>query len=120
MLVIEDNADAREMLCELLTAQGLAVDAAPDGETGVELALERTPDVTLVDLELPGINGFEVARRIRAGAGGRNVVLVALTGYGQSRERERAAEVGFDEYLLKPLDVVELRAILQRGRAGAT
>ena len=116
VLVIEDNADAREMLCDLLTAQGLEVAAAPDGETGVEMARQRAPDVVLVDLELPGINGFEVASRIRHEAGGKDALLVALTGYGQSQERERAAAVGFDDYLLKPLDLSELCTILQRNR----
>jgi signal transduction histidine kinase/ActR/RegA family two-component response regulator len=116
VLVIEDNADAREMLCELLLSQGVSVESAPDGETGVQLALEHAPDVVLVDLELPGINGFEVARRIRAGTGGGNTLIVALTGYGQSQERERAAEVGFDDYLLKPLDLSELNAVLDRNR----
>jgi CheY-like chemotaxis protein len=112
VLVVEDNADAREMLCELLTAMGLRADAAPDGETGVELALQLRPQVVIIDLELPGINGFEVAKRIRGSEGGADAVLVALTGYGQSQERRRAAEVGFDDYLLKPLDVERLRAIL--------
>ncbi len=116
VLVIEDNGDAREMLCELLLAQGLEVEVALDGETGVEIALQRRPDVVLVDLELPGINGFEVARRIRHDAGGREALLVALTGYGQSQERERAAEVGFDDYLLKPLDMSELQAVLEGNR----
>jgi CheY-like chemotaxis protein/anti-sigma regulatory factor (Ser/Thr protein kinase) len=103
VLVIEDNADAREMLRIALELDGHRVDTAADGLTGVESALRTPPDLVLVDLGLPGLDGYAVARRLRAALGDR-LTLVALTGYGQTEDRRRTSEAGFDAHLVKPVD----------------
>ena len=103
VLVIEDNADAREMLRIALELDGHRVETAADGTSGVETALRTTPDLVLVDIGLPGLDGYAVARQLRAVLGHR-VTLVALTGYGQSEDRRRTSEAGFDAHLVKPVD----------------
>jgi len=102
VLVVEDNADARRLMHRLLQMWGYDAHAAEDGPTGVEAALAHRPAVALIDLGLPGLDGYEVARRIRAAAGAA-VRLVALTGYGEPEDRDRAADAGFDLHLLKPI-----------------
>ncbi|TMQ25219.1 MAG: response regulator [Candidatus Rokuibacteriota bacterium] len=111
ILMIEDDADAREVLQFALEAEGLPVAMAADGAEGIALAATTRPDVVLVDLGLPGLDGYEVARRIRDTLGDR-VRLIALTGYGRSEDRQRTAEAGFDEHLLKPVDVDEILSLL--------
>ncbi len=101
VLVVEDNDDARESMLLLLGQLGHEAVGAADGPDGVRRALEEHPDVVFVDIGLPGFDGYEVARRLRAGLG-RGPVLVALTGYGQPEDRERAHEAGFDVHLTKP------------------
>ncbi|HEV8615929.1 MAG TPA: ATP-binding protein [Methylomirabilota bacterium] len=103
ILVVEDNADAREMLRIALELDGHRVEVAEDGVKGVETALRIHPDVALVDIGLPGLDGYEVARRIRQSLG-EDVRLVALTGYGQAEDRRRTREAGFDVHLVKPVD----------------
>ena len=76
----------------------------------------RPPDVVLLDIGMPGMDGYEVARRLRADAGLRDVLLVALTGWGQEEDRRRTREAGFDHHLVKPADPAELRALLARPR----
>jgi two-component system, sensor histidine kinase len=114
VLVIEDNVDAREMLRMALELDGHRVETAADGTSGVEAALRTTPDVVLVDIGLPGLDGYAVARRLRAALGHR-VTLVALTGYGQSEDRRRTAEAGFDAHLVKPVDPDVLTRALATG-----
>jgi signal transduction histidine kinase/ActR/RegA family two-component response regulator len=114
VLVIEDNADAREMLRMALELDGHRVETAADGTTGVETALRTTPDLVLVDIGLPGLDGYAVARRLRAALGHR-VTLVALTGYGQSEDRRRTSEAGFDAHLVKPVDPDVLSRALATG-----
>ena len=114
VLVIEDNADAREMLRLALELDGHRVETAADGTSGVELALQTTPDLVLVDIGLPGLDGYAVARRLRAALGHR-VTLVALTGYGQSEDRRRTSEAGFDAHLVKPVDPDVLSRALATG-----
>jgi signal transduction histidine kinase/ActR/RegA family two-component response regulator len=114
VLVIEDNADAREMLRLALELDGHRVETAEDGTTGVEVALRTTPDLVLVDIGLPGLDGYAVARRLRAALGHR-VTLVALTGYGQSEDRRRTSEAGFDAHLVKPVDPDVLSRALATG-----
>jgi len=111
IVLIEDNADGREALQALLEILGHRVEAAPDGPRGVELALRTRPDVVLVDIGLPGLDGYQVAKMIRTRVG-RGVVLVALTGYGQPEDRRRALEAGFDAHLVKPIDTEELSRLL--------
>ena len=118
VLIAEDNTDAREFLHDLLTLWGHQVDVAEDGNGAVELSERSGYDLALIDIGLPGLNGFEVARRIRSieTEHGREprTFLVALTGYGQPEDRRRALESGFDEHCVKPLDTSELRALLAR------
>ena len=102
ILVVEDNADARDMLLALLSLERHDVVTAPDGPAGVDAALRLQPDVVLVDIGLPGLNGYEVARRIRATEAGRAMKLIALTGYGQ--DMRMAREAGFDLHLVKPVE----------------
>jgi CheY-like chemotaxis protein len=120
VLVIEDNEDAREMLELVLAQVGHEVHAAPDGPRGVELASAVAPDVALVDVGLPGLDGYEVARRIRAQAGN-GVRLIAITGYGQAEDRRRAEDAGFDAYLTKPVAPDRLLEVIaaQPGRRPA-
>ncbi|HEY7521372.1 MAG TPA: ATP-binding protein [Methylomirabilota bacterium] len=112
VLIIEDNDDARDMIRHLLRLAGHAVRDAGDGMAGLAMALERPPDVAIIDVGLPGLDGFEVARRLRADPRGRSVTLIALTGYGQSETRARARDAGFDAFLVKPLAADDLERIL--------
>lgn len=102
VLVVEDHEDSREMLKTLLEAEGHEVREASDGRMAVEEALSFGPDVVLLDVGLPVFDGFEAARRIRAGGG--TMRLVALTGYGQAEDIARSRAAGFDEHLVKPID----------------
>jgi signal transduction histidine kinase/CheY-like chemotaxis protein len=111
ILVIEDQADARRALQRLLQIWGHDVDVAEDGVRGVDAAMKTPPEIALVDVGLPGLDGYEVARRIRT-AMGRSVRLIALTGYGQPEDRERAFDAGFDMHLVKPVDRDQLAAAL--------
>jgi signal transduction histidine kinase/CheY-like chemotaxis protein len=103
ILVIDDNDDMREMLCLTLAGAGRDVHEARDGASGLVRAAEAKPDVVLVDVGLPDIDGYEVARRLRARPDGAELRLIALTGYGQDEDRRRAAEAGFDAHLTKPV-----------------
>jgi PAS domain S-box-containing protein len=103
VVVVEDQADGREALAAYLERQGHDIRQAGTGQEGIEAALASTPDVVLVDIGLPDIDGYEVARRLRQSLG-RRVQLVALTGYGQPQDRTRAEEAGFDAHLVKPVD----------------
>ncbi|HEU5196653.1 MAG TPA: ATP-binding protein, partial [Methylomirabilota bacterium] len=112
ILVIEDNADAREMLCAQLERDGHEVHAAPDGPSGLEAAAATRPDVVLIDIGLPGLDGYDVARRIRASAWGTSMLLVALTGYGQAEDRRNALEAGCDLHVTKPVMPERLAEII--------
>ena len=99
ILLVEDGQDARDMLRFYLAQLGHHVYEAADGPSAVEAALRLTPDMALIDIGLPGLNGYEVARRIRADPAGKQMYLVAVTGYGQPKDREQALASGFDDYL---------------------
>jgi PAS domain S-box-containing protein len=111
LLLIEDNADGRETMKTLLQLWGHHVEVASDGRQGLELALKTGPQVALIDIGLPLLNGFEVAQRVRAALGDR-VYLIALTGYGQADDRRRTLEAGFDAHIVKPVDPEELSQLL--------
>jgi signal transduction histidine kinase len=113
--LVEDSADIREMTQELLTMLGHSVEAAEDGEKGVELILRTRPDVALVDMGLPGLDGCGVATRVRAQCGRDGLRLVAMTGFGLDSDRRRAREAGFDDYLVKPADLEALLRALGAG-----
>jgi signal transduction histidine kinase len=103
IVVVEDHDDARDALQILLTLQGHDVRTASDGLTGVALILEAQPDVALIDVGLPGLDGYAVARQVRQGAKSPGIRLVAVTGYGQPYDRARARDAGFDLHLTKPV-----------------
>jgi PAS domain S-box-containing protein len=103
VLIVEDNDDARESLRLLLESLGHKVIEASDGHSGVALALYHEPEVVLIDLGLPGLDGYEVARALRASPTGKTISLIAVTGYGQADDRRRSKEAGFDAHLVKPV-----------------
>jgi PAS domain S-box-containing protein len=118
ILVVEDNADNREMIRILLETSGHEIHEAGDGVSGVELAVQLEPDAVLIDIGLPGIDGYAVARQIRSKLRGR-CRLIALSGYGQPQDRARAVDAGFDEHLLKPVDPARLLAVITAAAAPA-
>jgi CheY-like chemotaxis protein len=105
VLLIEDNDDGREMMATMLVAYGYPVVQAGDGLAGVAAALQQVPDVALVDIGLPGIDGYEVARRLRQAEQTSHIRLIALTGYGLADDQRRVLEAGFDLHLVKPVDI---------------
>jgi len=112
VLIVEDNDDTRAMLHEALAFSGHDVREARDGASGLALAAERAPDVALIDIGLPDLDGYEVARRLRAAPGGRRIGLVAITGYGQPEDQKRAFEAGFDAHLTKPVAPERLKQVM--------
>jgi PAS domain S-box-containing protein len=116
ILLVEDGQDARDMLRVYLAQMGHQVYEAADGPSGVEAALRVLPDVALIDIGLPGLDGYEVARRIRAAPGGQHLYLVAVSGYGQPKDREQALASGFDDYLVKPFDRDRMATLLTVAR----
>ena len=113
ILVIEDGDDIRVALKAALEQMGHEVLDSADGVTGAETAIRHAPEVVLVDIGLPALDGYEVARRIRAARGG-HVLLVALTGYGQPEDRRSALAAGFDVHLTKPVELETLAAVIER------
>jgi CheY-like chemotaxis protein len=111
VLVVEDNPDTRESLRSLLCGWGHEVEVAGDGAQGLAKALGWRPEVAVLDIGLPRLDGYQVARRVRPAAGG-GVRLIALTGYGSVEDRERAFAAGFDHHLTKPADPEELRRLV--------
>lgn len=112
IVVIEDSQDVRTMMCALLKALGHVVQAAEDGPSGIESIRQFAPDVALIDIGLPLMDGYEVARHLRAHQNGHRLKLVALTGYGQDDDRRRAFAAGFDAHLTKPIKLPELNRLL--------
>ncbi|HXS52143.1 MAG TPA: ATP-binding protein [Usitatibacter sp.] len=114
ILVVEDGADTRESLAMLMATWQHQVIFAVNGPEGIDRARELQPDVALIDIGLPGFDGYEIARRIRSEGSpwARAVRLIALTGYGQAADRARALEAGFDVHLLKPVDPARLRELI--------
>ena len=112
VLVVDDNVDAAESMAMLLRASGHDARTAHDGPAGLKAVIDYGPDVVLLDIGLPGLDGFQVARRIREHPRHEKAVLVAVTGYGQEADRRQSREAGFDHHLVKPADMGELREIL--------
>jgi len=117
ILLVEDDDHVRQALRRILTLDGHRVEVARDGSEGVELALATAPEVAFIDIALPGIDGYEVGRRIRAGLGSR-VLLVALTAHDLEEDRRRSTEAGFDAHLVKPASYEALTRILGRRHGG--
>lgn len=114
LLVVDDNRDSAESLALLLEMYGHEVQMAFEGLAALEMARTFRPEVVLLDIGLPGMDGYEVARRLRAGQES-HLVLVALTGYGQDDDRRLSREAGFDHHLVKPVDLQELARVIARG-----
>jgi signal transduction histidine kinase len=117
VMLVDDNADAAEMLGTALELSGYTVRTAPDGPSALKLASEVALDVAILDIGLPGMDGYDLARRLRANPEHADLRLVALTGYGQAADLKRAREAGFDEHVVKPVDLVRLDAAI-RGELG--
>lgn len=114
VLVVDDYEDSRQMSVEFLSFSGFRVAEAKDGLEAVAKAIELRPDVILMDYSLPGIDGWEATRRIRADAGSGSVRIVGLTGYGEAEELARAKEAGCDAFITKPCPPDKLVAEIQK------
>jgi PAS domain S-box-containing protein len=120
ILIVDDNKDSAESLAMLMRLLGHEVSTAHDGESGLCAATAFGPDIVLLDIGLPRLDGLEVARRLRGDLGLRDALLIAMTGYGQEEDRRRSQGAGFDAHLVKPVDFGELQALLERGAATAS
>jgi CheY-like chemotaxis protein len=118
VLVVDDSPDAANSLAELLSLHGHAVAVALGGEAALERLEERVPDVVLLDIRMPGMDGYAVAERIkeRCAGGRKRPLLVAVTGCGSEADRARSARVGFDLHLVKPVDPAVLVGMMERFR----
>jgi two-component system CheB/CheR fusion protein len=116
VLLVEDNADSRDMLQTILTLDGFEVEVAEDGQQGLNAILTGKPDVALIDIGLPKLDGYEVARQVRKRLKKSEIYLVALTGYGQAKDREAVFQAGFDEHLVKPVNPEHLIRVLHTPR----
>jgi signal transduction histidine kinase/ActR/RegA family two-component response regulator len=115
VLVVDDNEDAAETLADALAAAGHTTAVAPDGPAALRAALEFRPHVALLDIGLPVMDGFELARHFRSdGVHRARTRLVAVTGYGQEHDRQRSAAAGFDDHLVKPVDIDQVNQLIQR------
>ena len=120
VLIVEDNIDAAESLAALLALDSHEVRIAADGPTALRIAQAAPPDLALVDIGLPEMSGYEVVREMRALPEGQRIAMVAITGYGRKEDRERSRAAGFDQHLVKPVDLDTLHALLaQVGKAGS-
>jgi CheY-like chemotaxis protein len=117
VLVVDDNADALESLSRIVTHMGNEVRRAQDGLEAIDVAREFRPDVVLMDLGMPRLNGYEAVRQLRQEPWAREVTIVATTGWGQDEDRRRTADAGFDRHLVKPIDIASLREVLAGQRA---
>lgn len=112
ILVVDDNEDGAMMLGDVLTARGHETFVALDGLNALKLAETHVPDIALLDLGLPGMDGFELARRLRTIPALAAIKLVALTGYGQDSDRQKTRDAGFDHHLVKPVTIATIEKIL--------
>jgi CheY-like chemotaxis protein len=112
VLVVDDDRDSAESLAMLLALLGHEVEQAYDGPAALAAVRRGAPDLVLLDLAMPGMSGYEVARRMRADNGSSKTVLIALTGYGADEDLRAAREAGFDGHLVKPIDFSALERIL--------
>jgi CheY-like chemotaxis protein len=119
VLIVEDNRDAQEALQCLLELWGHEALVAADGTSGYESAVALRPDVALIDLGLPGMDGYEVARKVRAALGSASPLLIALTGYGAPEQRSQALAAGFDLHIVKPVEPDRLSMLLEEYAATA-
>ena len=119
ILVVDDNRDSAETLSMLLELMGNEIRVAYDGEQALAMAKEIKPDVVLLDIGLPKLNGYDVARLIRQEPWGSNPILVAITGWGQSEDKDMSREAGFDHHLVKPVDHDQLLKLIQKRKSAS-
>ena len=113
VLIVDDNKAAADMLSLIVKTLGYQVRTASDGQAAIEVAGEFRPDVVLMDLGMPRMNGYDAARRIRQETWGKDMLLVALTGWGQDEDKQRTKEAGFDFHLVKPAEPAELQRLIE-------
>jgi CheY-like chemotaxis protein len=109
---VDDNVDAAQSLAMLLETSGHSVRTAYDGEAALEAARAHRPDIAFLDIGLPKLDGYELAKCLRHDVALGHITLVAMTGYGQAADRERARVAGFDEHLIKPVDFSKVERLL--------
>ena len=114
----DDNRDAADSLAMMLRLLGNEVRTANDGQQAVEAVAEYNPDVVILDIGMPRLNGYEAARRIRGEPWGKGVMLVAITGWGQEEDKQRTREAGFDHHLVNPVQFAALQRLLAQRAAG--
>jgi CheY-like chemotaxis protein len=114
ILVVDDNRDAAESMKVLLKLMGADVTTAYDGLQALEVAAKFRPQAVLLDIGMPKLHGYDTARRFRQEEWGKDIVIIALTGWGRDEDRRRAEEAGFDGHLVKPVHVSALRELLER------
>jgi CheY-like chemotaxis protein len=112
VLVVDDNADAADVLCLLLEALGHTTSAEHDAERAIVRAAQQSPQMVFLDIGLPDMDGYELARRLRSMPETVGAVFVAVTGYGQPEDRERARQAGFDHHVVKPVKLAVVRELL--------
>ena len=117
MLVVDDNRDGADLMAVLLRLQGHEVEVAHDGYRALEIAARFEPEVVLLDIGLPGMNGYDVAKQLRQMKLARAQCLIAMTGYGSEEDRQRTEEAGFDHHIVKPIEPAELNKLLARSIA---
>lgn len=118
VLIIDDNHDAAEMMAALVRSMGAEAETAADGLDGIDRVATFEPDMILLDIGMPGLDGYDTCRRIRR-ENGRHTLIVALTGWGQDRDKARAAEAGFDAHLTKPADPEDIQRLMSSGRGAS-
>jgi CheY-like chemotaxis protein len=119
LMLVDDNADAANTLALLLQLQGYAVSVEYDALGALKRAAREAPQVCLLDIGLPDIDGYELARRLRQQPSTASALLIALTGYGQEQDRNRSREAGFDHHLVKPVKIEQLNALMSQAGAAA-
>ena len=113
ILVVDDNVDAVEMMRVLLEKEGHEIASANDGDAAIEIAVRCPPEIALIDLGMPGMDGYELARRLRQEPSLARTKLIALTGYGQEDDIQKSRQAGFDHHLVKPVDLNAIRSLLR-------
>jgi CheY-like chemotaxis protein len=117
---VDDNVDGAEMLAASLSLYGHTIQVAHDGLEGWQMVQDFLPDIAILDIGLPSVDGYELARRIRQLPALQKIRLLALSGYGQTEDRERSRQAGFDLHLVKPVDLVDLNTALVGEPSGSS
>jgi CheY-like chemotaxis protein len=112
VLIVDDNEDTLETAALLLGAWNNEIRVARTGPEALQIAADCTPDLVLLDIGLPGMNGYEVAKRLRQEARFEDTLIIAISGYGRDQDRQLSREAGFDDHLVKPVDLEKLNALL--------